>query len=57
MLSQPNPCVLPPPALPVTHSDPLPAWQELPPECQQALILALTSLLLSQPEVRHEPLA
>jgi len=56
-MNQPRLSVLPSPTLPVTLTEPLPEWQELPPEYQQELILALASLLLSQAEVRHEPLA
>lgn len=57
MINPPSPSVLPALTLPVTQGEPLPEWQELPAECQQELILALASLLLSQPEVRHEQLA
>jgi hypothetical protein len=54
MLNQPSQSVSQTNPLPVILNDPPPAWQELPPECQRELVLALASLLLSQPEVNHE---
>jgi hypothetical protein len=46
-------------ALPATHieSADLPNWQELPPQYQRELVLALAALLIVQPEVSHEPIA
>jgi hypothetical protein len=57
MLNPPSPSVSQTASPPVIQSGPLPEWQELPAETQQELILILASLLLSQPEVGHEPLA
>lgn len=35
----------------------LPHWEELPPEQQRELIMALAALLMTLPEVSHEPIA
>ncbi len=44
------------PAIQVQSAD-LPNWQELPPECQRELVLALAALLIGLPEVSHESIA
>jgi hypothetical protein len=54
ILPVPQPSALP--AIRVQSAD-LPNWQELPPECQRELILALAALLIALPEVSHEPIA
>jgi len=48
-LSLPHPC---PTASAYVTAGSLPAWEQVPPRCQQELITALATLLVQLPELR-----